>query len=146
MSIDESGMIYVEHVARGQWESYKRDLEIVKMGKLDKELRTGHTVIWHFQDPGSAGLDSAKATNALIAEAGLEGHYERVTGSKEVRAGPWSSALEAGKVKLVLGGWNDRYIEEHVAFPKGKFKDQVDASAGAFSKLKSGSVEGQLFY
>jgi len=52
-----------------------------------------------------------------------------------VRAGPWSSALEAGIVRLVRGGWNEVYIENHVAFPMGRFKDDVDASSGAYSKL-----------
>jgi len=146
MSLGEDGLIHVEHVARGQWESYRRDEEIVRIGKQDQQYRPGVTVIWHYQDPGSAGVDSAKATNAKLAMAGLEAHFEVVTGSKEVRAGPWSSALEAGLVRLVRGGWNEKYIEEHLAFPKGRYKDQVDGSSGAFSKLQEGVIDGKLFF
>ena len=146
LSSGEDGLIYVEHVARGQWESYQRDEEIVKTGKMDQKYRPGVTVIWHYQDPGSAGVDSAKATNAKLAKAGLEAHFEVVSGSKEVRAGPWSSALEAGLVRLGRGGWNEKYIEEHVAFPKGRYKDQVDGSSGGFAKLQEGVVDGQLFF
>ncbi len=146
MSMGEDGLIYVEHVARGQWETFAREEETVKTGLMDKQFRPGHTVIWHFQDPGSAGVDSAKATNGKLALAGLESHFEVVTGSKEVRAGPWSSALEAGLVRVVKGGWNEKYIEEHVSFPKGRYKDQVDGSSGAFSKLKSGVLDGQIFF
>lgn len=146
MALGEDGSIYVEHVARGQWGSFKREENVKRTGELDKKYRPGTTIIWHFQDPGSAGVDSAKATNAKLAMAGLEAHFEVVTGSKEVRAGPWSSALEAGLVRLERGGWNEKYIEEHVAFPKGRYKDQVDASSGAFAKLQEGVIDGQLFF
>ena len=38
-------------------------------------------------------------------------------------------------MKLVQGDWNKDFIEEHKTFPVGKYKDQVDAAAGAFNKL-----------
>lgn len=33
--------------------------------------------------------------------------------------------------------WNDDYLDELCLFPGGAFKDQVDASSGAFGKLMS---------
>jgi predicted phage terminase large subunit-like protein len=147
MSQGESGTIYVEHVARGQWSTDQREEEIKKTALLDKFFRTTPTVVvWHFQDPGSAGKDSAKATNINLSKAGIEAHFEVVSGSKEVRAGPWSSALEAGKVRLLVGGWNEPYIEEHVAFPKGRYKDQVDGSSGAYARLIKSGISGRMFY
>jgi phage terminase large subunit-like protein len=102
--------------------------------KADRQRRPIWAV-WHQQDPGSAGLDSAMATNRMLAKLKFTALFETVSGSKEVRAGPWSSALQGGGVRLVRGGWNEAYIEEHVAFPKGKYDDQEDWSSWGYSKL-----------
>jgi predicted phage terminase large subunit-like protein len=144
MSRTVNGLIYVEHVVRGQWSQFQREEEMLHTARLDGEMRTGATVIWHPQDPGSAGKDSAQSTNEKMANAGFEAHFEPVTGDKEVRAGPWSSALEAGIVRLVRGGWNEAFIEEHVAFPMSRFKDQVDASSDAYEKVRVGDPYGGI--
>ncbi len=60
---------------------------------------------------------------------------ERATGSKELRADPFSSQANAGNVKIVRGKWNKKYIEELRQFPRGKNDDMVDASSLAFNKL-----------
>jgi predicted phage terminase large subunit-like protein len=133
-----SGIIYVEHVTRGQWGEYERDQQMLHTAQIDMERPGARTVIWHEQEPGSSGKDAAAARNMKLAEAGFEAHFETVTGDKVVRAGPWSSALEAGKVRLMRGGWNQAYIDEHCSFPKGRYKDQVDASDGAFAKISQG--------
>jgi phage terminase large subunit-like protein len=135
MSRLKNGRIVVEHVARGQWSTFQRESRMLEMARLDLQRPGPRTVVRHPQDPGSAGLDSARATNAKLAAAGVEGHFEPVTGSKEVRAGPWSSACEAGIVDLVAGGWNRPFVEEHVSFPRGTFKDQVDASSDAYAQV-----------
>jgi phage terminase large subunit-like protein len=33
--------------------------------------------------------------------------------------------------------WNRDYLDEHESFPSGRYKDQVDASSGAFNKIAS---------
>jgi predicted phage terminase large subunit-like protein len=135
LGITENETIYVEHVARGQWTPGEREAAILRTAQEDLRRPGPRVEIWHPQDPGSAGLDSAQATNRMLARAGIEAHFEPVTGDKVLRAGPWSTACEAGQVRVVRGGWNTDYIEEHVAFPKGKYDDQVDGSSGAFGKL-----------
>lgn len=60
---------------------------------------------------------------------------DRVTGSKEMRADPYSASVQGGNVWLVGADWNRDYIDEHEAFPSGKRKDKVDASSGAYNKL-----------
>jgi predicted phage terminase large subunit-like protein len=131
--------IYVEHVKKDQVSSAERDKMIVETGKRDYAL-DGPFLIWHPQDPGSAGLDSARATNGLLAENGLIGTFDQVTGDKATNAGPFSTMAEAGRVRLVHGGWNEEYLDEMQAFPKGSFKDQGDASASAYNQLR-GIVE-----
>ncbi len=50
-------------------------------------------------------------------------------GAKPLRAELAARDHEAGNVELVAADWNGAWIEEHVAFPHGKFKDRVDADA-----------------
>lgn len=134
MSKGEDGFYYVEHVAKGQWSSYVREQKMVELGQqFYKEL--GSFTIRHPQDPGSAGKESAMATNKNLAEAKLRGHAEPVSGEKAVRAGPFATIAESGKVRLVQGGWNDDYLDELASFPMGTFKDQVDASSDAFNAI-----------
>lgn len=134
ISKGKDGFYYVEAVIKGQWSSYQREQKMIEFGReYYKEL--GPFVIRHPQDPGGAGVDSATATNINLAEAGLEGHARPVSGEKEVRAHPYSTAAEAGRVRLVRGGWNDDYLDELASFPKGTFKDQVDASSDAFNGI-----------
>jgi predicted phage terminase large subunit-like protein len=54
---------------------------------------------------------------------------------KATRWEPWESQLEAGNVRLVKAKWNRDFIDEHCAAPQGRYKDQIDAAAGAFAKL-----------
>ena len=71
---------------------------------------------------------------------------DRVTGSKEARAEPYAAQVQGGQVSLVAGAWNRAFLEEHEQFPFGKYKDQVDATAGAFNKLAEalGSYDSTL--
>lgn len=132
MGYGSDGLFYVLDVVRGQWSSYERDQKMQETSRKDKE-RWGIVRIWHQQDPGSAGLDSAQATNRLLM--GFPARFEPVSGSKQNRSEPFESAMQGGLVRLLLGAWNDAYIEEHVAFDRGKYDDQVDSGSSAYNKL-----------
>jgi predicted phage terminase large subunit-like protein len=132
-SIDGAGVITVEHVERGRWKAFERDQRMLETARLDAQRLGPVTAIWHYQDPGSAGIDSAISTNRVLA--GFPVHYEQVTGDKETNAEPWAGGCQAGLVRLVRGGWNEAFIAEHVAFPKGKHDDQVDSASGAYKKV-----------
>jgi len=136
MSLTVDDQVVVEHVSRGQYTPMGREKEILKCAKMDAQLNGPRTIIWHQQDPGDAGLTAAQMTNRMLAKHGHTAHFEPMSGDKVVRAGPWSSAVEGGQVRLVRAGWNQAYIDEHVAFPKGKYDDQVDPSAHGYSKLQ----------
>jgi predicted phage terminase large subunit-like protein len=62
-------------------------------------------------------------------------YADKVTGSKEVRAEPFAAQVQGGSVYLVAGDWHYAYLDELESFPAGKWKDQVDASSGAFMRL-----------
>lgn len=137
MSITKSRMVYVEHVMRMQCTPMQREEQIVKTARADAELAGPKVVIFHQQDPGSAGLDSAQATNRRLAVEGFKSSFETVTGDKEVRAGPWQTGCQGGMAYLVQAGWNKAFIDEHIAFPRGSYDDQVDVASGAFVMLTS---------
>jgi len=106
---------------------------IKQTAQLDAQKPGSPVVVWVEQEPGSGGKESAENTIQLLA--GYPVHKEKVTGSKEVRADPFAAQCEAGNVRLVKGSWNAAYLDELTSFPNGKYKDQVDASSGAFNKL-----------
>jgi hypothetical protein len=94
-------------------------------------IRTAH-------ERGSvSGKESAEATIRMLAGWRVLSHL--VTGNKVDRAEPYAAQVQAGNVLLLAGEWNRAFIDEHETFPAGKYKDQVDAAAGAFSKLRTGS-------
>jgi predicted phage terminase large subunit-like protein len=125
----ENGYFYVADVIVGQWSALEREQIMRQVAEMD-----GHdTAIWTEQEGGSGGKESAQATVRHLA--GFDVHTETVTGTKEIRARPLAAQCEAGNVKLVKGPWNKGYVDELVAFPSGRYADQVDASAGAFNKL-----------
>lgn len=132
MAYCSDGNFYMIDVVRGQWTSYERDQKMLKTAMLDREMY-GKVYIWHQQDPGSAGKDSAEATNRLLA--GYPVKFETVTGDKASRSEPLESAFQGGMVYLLKGAWNNAFIDECVAFDRGKYDDQVDAASGAYNKL-----------
>jgi predicted phage terminase large subunit-like protein len=72
-------------------------------------------------------------------------HTEHPTGKKVLRAEPLASAAEAGNVLLCPGEWRDPFRSEAADFPTGRHDDQVDAAAGAFTKLNV-PVAGVSFF
>jgi len=128
--------IYIEDVTVGQWASGRRNKTMRQTAELD-EIRLGHkTPIWVEQEPGSSGVDAIKAIIGFMA--GFPIHADRPTGNKDVRLEPFAAQAEAGNVRLVRGKWNAGYIEEMCAVPNGKFRDQADATAGAYARLVRG--------
>lgn len=127
--------LYIEHSTADQFSSAERDEFMIAIGKEDYE-NDGPFLIWHPQDPGSAGLDSSQAFNNLLADNGLIGTFDQVTGSKEINAGPLATKAKGGRVRIVRSAWNDPLLDEYAAFPKGSFKDRVDAGSSAFNVLR----------
>jgi len=85
------------------------------------------------QDPGQAGKSQVAS---IIADlAGFKVKAELQSGSKETRAEPLASQIEAGNVDLMKADWNDKFVEELRGFPRGNYKDQVDAASSGFNFL-----------
>lgn len=129
-----SGEVLVADVVRGQWSALQREERMKLTSNLDRDmLGSGVYTIWIEQEPGSGGKESAERTITNLR--GFSVHADKVTTSKEIRAEPYSAQVEAGNVQLLRADWNESFIDEHETFPGGKYRDQVDAAAGAFMKV-----------
>jgi len=126
------GLFYVVDALRGQWSSAQRERIIKQTAEVDR-ARFGQVQIWVEQEPGSGGKESAEATIRNLV--GFPVFADRVTGSKDVRMEPLAAQAEAGNIKLIRGTWNWDWLEEMCAVPSGRYRDQADATAGAFNKL-----------
>ena len=58
-------------------------------------------------------------------------------GSKELRAGPVATQIDAGNVAMMRADWNQAFLDEIRDFPHGTKDDQVDALARAFLAIAS---------
>lgn len=152
MSRDDIGNFYVENVVHGRWEPDERNQKIRATALRDRS-RYGpknDPVIWIEREGGSSGRDAWKGVARALA--GFNVREDTVTGSKDVRAEPWSSQLAANNVFLVSDGtWDiDKYVEEHCLFrPEpgkrlGRYVDMVDASSGAFNLLIGSKQIGSM--
>ena len=94
------------------------------------------------QDPGQAGKAQAQSLVSMLAGYSVE--IISPTGSKEVRATPFASQVQAGNVLILKGEWNDMYLSELESFPESKHDDMVDASSDAFNKLMNSRSWGGL--
>jgi predicted phage terminase large subunit-like protein len=91
------------------------------------------------QDPGQAGKSQK---SYIIRELhGYNVTFSPETGDKTVRATPVASQAEGHNMYLVRGPWNDAYINELTVFPKGRYKDQTDATSRLYSNLLRKTIE-----
>jgi intein/homing endonuclease/phage terminase large subunit-like protein len=142
---------FVEDCKKGQWEPVKRNA-MIKASAIEDRSRYGpdyEPVIEIEEEGGSTAADARKMLAAELA--GFKFRFVHPTGSKDLRAEPWSCQLAAGNVFFVDNGesqgtgkatWDIQgFVEEHVLFrPEsgkrlGKWKDQVDAASGCFNHL-----------
>lgn len=134
-----AGIVYVEHVVRGQWSAGEREAVMKQTAKRDANLYGGAWVVTIYieQEPGSGGKESAD--NTVRNLAGYNIKVDRPTGSKDVRIQPFAAQAEAGNVRLVddvsdVTKWNYDYIEELVGLPQGQYRDQSDATSGGYNR------------
>lgn len=134
ISRSTEGHYYIEDVVRGQWSALARE-EIMKQTAEQDAMKYGKfsVNIYVEQEPGSGGKESAESTVRNLA--GFNIFTDLPSGSKDVRLEPFAAQAEAGNITLIEGTWNRDFIEEFIMIPNGSFRDQSDATSGAFNKL-----------
>lgn len=112
-----------------------RDAELEDICRADLAAFRGRISWWIETEAGIAGTERTAAIVRRLHALGMVVHTEHPTGKKVYRAEPLASKAEAGNVVLVKGDWCDVFRAEAADFPNGKHDDQIDAAAGADSKL-----------
>ena len=130
---DRWGIVDVVRFRAGPGEVERRMLDIAK--NVDGKL----VPIVGPKDPGQAGVSQAAALTKMLA--GFMAYFMPQTGDKVVRATPFARQVAVGNVFMVQADWNDDYIAELKSFPRGKYKDQVDATSEIFNWM-NGSGSG----
>lgn len=126
----KDGIYYIESVVRVR----KGPLAVQQLVRQCADMDGTRVQIGMEQEPGSGGVNTIDdyRRNVLPEFALVE---NKKSSSKYQDAIPLATQAEAGNVKLVKGHWNAAWLEEAEVFPDGKFKDQIDATAGGFRML-----------
>lgn len=132
----------IEDIVRRQVGYLDRERMILATAQQDAQ-RYGITVEQRVEvEPGSGGLESGQRTAAMLA--GFMVSLDRVTQAKELRAGPLAAQAEAGNVVLLRAPWNVGFLDEAKVFPRGTYRDQVDAVGGALARLALAGLGDQI--
>lgn len=124
-------LYYILDVIRGQWDAGTREQIIEATAVRDgKNVRVGTE-----QEPGSGGKESAQGTQRRLAAKGYRCFIDKVTKGKHERLEPFAVMVNQELVRMVRAGWNDPYIDEMRNAPNSTYKDQADATSGAYAEL-----------
>lgn len=137
MAETRDGHFIIEDVRRDRLTAAKVDRWMLETARED-----GVGVdIAEEQEPGSAGKAVIASHRTLLAGftySGIVASGDKVTRWKPLASQARPAPKEAfGKVKLVEGPWNKAFLDEVVANRRSKFKDQLDAAAGALQQLRT---------
>lgn len=148
MGLDKRGHFWVLDVIRGQWDSAVRERRIKQTAQADEEAsgdgKKRRVQVGVEQEPGSGGKESAQATARNLA--GYLVRLDPAKGDKVTRADPFSVQVNSENVSMAPGPWNKVYIDEFALFPNSKYKDQVDASSGAFALLATPQQQAGVLF
>jgi predicted phage terminase large subunit-like protein len=129
-----TGLFYIEDVIRGQWEFNQREAIIKSTAQMDRQqYGAGGVLILIEKEGGSGGKESAQRTIQGLRGFAIEA--DTPTGSKDTRMIPFATTASNGLVRLKRAPWNDDYVDELIAIPFGKYRDQGDCTSGAHNKL-----------
>lgn len=92
-------------------------------------------VVNDFVVHNSGGKESVQATTRRLMGFTVKTIKPTQSKTGESRADAFSVQVNAGNVLVCRGAWRKEYVDELRHFPVSTYKDQVDASSGAFSVL-----------
>jgi predicted phage terminase large subunit-like protein len=127
-------LVYISNVTRERKEIEQAEEHILDTAKIDG-ISTKQDLP---QDPGSAGKSQKRHMAGKLGKLSLDFIITPESGDKETRAIGVASMWNAGNVVLVgspAEAWVDPFLAELSTFPRGEFKDQVDALSRMYSRL-----------
>jgi predicted phage terminase large subunit-like protein len=128
------GVYYILDAVRGQWSSGMRNDRIVTLASEDA-ARGFDVKVWFERQPGADGEFVANQLKVRLIKEGYRADWYLPSVSKEDRADGLAAAAWAGKVRMVRGSWNRKFLDELMSFPNAAHDDQVDAASTAYNKL-----------
>jgi predicted phage terminase large subunit-like protein len=131
MGLHKDGSFWVLDVVRGRFRADERERKKLETAQSDEKKYRGHVRIVQEQEGGSGGQEQAFDTARTLA--GYSIMLDKPRGDKELRSDPFARQVNIGNVYVLKAPWNMQYIEEMKHYPHSTFKDQMDASAGAFN-------------
>jgi predicted phage terminase large subunit-like protein len=130
-------VVYIGKVTRERKEIEEAEAHIVEVAVMDGNGTKQDLP----QDPGSAGKSQKRHIGGKLAKAGVIDYViTPESGDKETRAIGIASMWNNGNVVLVGApdeAWVDPFLSEVATFPRGEYKDQVDALSRMYSRLLS---------
>lgn len=129
------GIVYICDMRRERKEIDQAEALIVNTCAGDHQ-RYGNRIIQSLpQDPGQSGKSQKRHLAKRLAAKKVNFKFTPETGSKEDRAIPFATMVNAGQVRMLPGPWNKPLLDELGMFPGSAFKDQVDALSRAYAEL-----------
>jgi predicted phage terminase large subunit-like protein len=134
---DYHNNIYIMHVDRFRGTDATTEARFKQRAQQDGR---SVKVIWE-KEGGSAGAMVARFLRGALADYNTAPTSPGGK-SKLIRAIPFATACEQGRVYLIAGGWDiPAFIDELVDFPFGNHDDQVDVGAYAYNELMKFDAE-----
>lgn len=140
MSVQD-GRYCIEDIVRLQGSPY----EVQQTIRATAERDGRDVIIRMEQEPGSSGVDVIDHYSRQVLQ-GFDFRPDKVTGNKELRAGPMAAAMECGNLWFLRAPWNRELESELLEFPLGEHDDQVDACSGAFRTLADYDAPSNVFF
>lgn len=135
----QTGRTIILEVRQEQYGTDRREQWIKDTAFSDKSQlgrKAGGYAVRIEQEPGSGGKDSALFTVRNLA--GFNAQAIPKTSDKVTEWQPVASQVNAGGMEMVKGPWNNVVIQQMKSAPFGKYKDILDALAGAFKHIHLG--------
>ena len=137
----KDGLYRIEDIVRLQGSPY----EVQNTIRATAERDGKEVIIRMEQEPGSSGVDVIDHYSRQVLQ-GFDFRPDKVTGNKELRAGPMAAAMECGNLWFLRAPWNRELESELLEFPLGEHDDQVDACSGAFRTLADYDAPSNVFF
>jgi predicted phage terminase large subunit-like protein len=112
--------LWIADVVRGQWTATERDKRMVASAKADgSAVKVVIEAVGGYKD---TFINIKAALNGLA-----EVRKTTTAADKVARACNLEPLFESGRVHILKAPWNNEWLAEFSAFPKGKHDDQVDS-------------------
>lgn len=114
------------------WMEFPKLIEFIKQYVMLNGYTHGSGI---YIEPKASGKSVVQQLRSGTGLSVIEIGGEFIKDDKVVRATGVSPIVQAGRVKLIKGGWNEKYISQLTSFPKAQHDEAVDCTVYALNYL-----------